>query len=370
MTEVEEITHWEMDDAIPRLDVDVDSFIVVRGDVHTKSITRRKQDNMKRSQQLVLEFEDDQHLNDLLASLSDCVSDKVSAVDPGDVEVVAESLIADSKKKFNLRSRVTPHEVDPFISNRQSDEILVVYPFGVGMNKMEAAADGLEELSWSEIPEGENQESAESTNDKKSEPGTLGTCDESSEHISTTMQTGQRSNFVEIRVEDYEKLDTGQWLNDSLVDMWMQWISRHTTCKQSSNFHFFTSHFYTTLASEGVNGVRSWTAKKNINIFEKRLIFIPINKTLHWSLCVVVNPGAIIASVDDDNDNDNEPKDRPLPCMLFFDSLNMHRKTRVHKDIVKWLNSEWKRMKGSDAEPFSKNSCRIYDPPGKNRAEV
>jgi sentrin-specific protease 7 len=128
------------------------------------------------------------------------------------------------------------------------------------------------------------------------------------------------------------------------------------------------------LASEGVNGVRSWTAKKNINIFEKRLIFIPINKTLHWSLCVVVNPGAIIASVDDDddndNDNDNEPKDRPLPCMLFFDSLNMHRKTRVHKDIVKWLNSEWKRMKGSDAEPFSKNSCRIYDPPGKNRAEV
>ena len=39
-----------------------------------------------------------------------------------------------------------------------------------------------------------------------------------------------------------------------------------------------------------------WTVNKKINVFEKKLIFIPINANLHWSLCVVVNPGLIANS--------------------------------------------------------------------------
>ena len=49
----------------------------------------------------------------------------------------------------------------------------------------------------------------------------------------------------------------------------------------------------TTLKDEGAKAVESWTANKNINVFEKKLIFVPINANLHWSLCVVVNPGHI-----------------------------------------------------------------------------
>ena len=30
-------------------------------------------------------------------------------------------------------------------------------------------------------------------------------------------------HFVTITVEDYDRLDPGEWLNDSLVDFWMQW---------------------------------------------------------------------------------------------------------------------------------------------------
>jgi len=60
-----------------------------------------------------------------------------------------------------------------------------------------------------------------------------------------------------------------------------------------SNVHFFTSHFMTTLKNNGPESVASWTAKKKINVFQKKLIFIPVNADLHWSLCVVVNPGLI-----------------------------------------------------------------------------
>lgn len=365
LSEIAEVSYCAMDDVTltnlgKEVDADLDSFIFVSGNGRMKSMSTK---NRKKDFQLVLEFDDEMQLNDLVSNLSDELDEgRIHPVPPEDIDMVAAPLISDSKNKYNLRNRVTPHKIDPFISQRKGDEILLVYPFGVDKNKMEAAADGLQELSWRETFEGENQELPEPENDNKVDSATLQTDNKSSDNIVTMKQTGQRSHFIEIRVEDYEKLDTGQWLNDSLIDMWMQWISRHISCKQSSNLHFFTSHFYTTLASEGVAGVRSWTAKKNINIFNKRLIFIPINKTLHWSLCVVVNPGAIITPVDDDEDNDL--KDRELPCMLFFDSLNMHRKARVHRDVVKWLNSEWKRTTDSNNEPFSKQSCKIYDPQG------
>ena len=41
--------------------------------------------------------------------------------------------------------------------------------------------------------------------------------------------------------------------------------------------------------------MQRWT--KRINIFEKDLVFIPINEDLHWSLAVIVNPGAELPKV-------------------------------------------------------------------------
>lgn len=70
-------------------------------------------------------------------------------------------------------------------------------------------------------------------------------------------------------------------------------ISRQESHNPNSDVHFFTTHFMTTLKKDGPKAVASWTVKKNINIFEKKFIFIPIHADLHWSLCVVVNPGLI-----------------------------------------------------------------------------
>ena len=55
-----------------------------------------------------------------------------------------------------------------------------------------------------------------------------------------------------------------------------------------------------TLASDGPQAVSSWTSKKKIDIFEKKLIFVPVNSDLHWSLAVVVNPGFIANNSDEE----------------------------------------------------------------------
>ena len=43
----------------------------------------------------------------------------------------------------------------------------------------------------------------------------------------------------------------------------------------------------------GYESVRRWT--KNVDIFAKDFIFVPINEHLHWSLMVIYRPGAYLS---------------------------------------------------------------------------
>ena len=123
-----------------------------------------------------------------------------------------------------------------------------------------------------------------------------------------------------------------------------------------NSVHCFSSHFFTTLVDKGAAGVQKWTAKKGINVFEKKFIFIPINEALHWSLCVVVNPGCIHARGEDD----------PMACLLFLDSLQAHRKKKVSNQVRKWLNSEWQRINEVSEAPFkSPGDFPLLDPRSK-----
>ena len=133
-----------------------------------------------------------------------------------------------------------------------------------------------------------------------------------------------------------------------------------------SSIHVFTSHFYSSLAKGGPKAVESWTAKKDIDVFRKKMIFIPINKNLHWSLCVVVNSKEIGRKLKNEND--------PLPCILFFDSLKAHKKDLVAKKVNSWLNAEWKRLNMSDSssnhlsradDPFNTTTMKVFAPKSK-----
>jgi hypothetical protein len=132
-----------------------------------------------------------------------------------------------------------------------------------------------------------------------------------------------------------------------------------------SDIHIFTSHFFSALKKkEGEKAVESWTAKRNIDIFKKKMIFIPINKSLHWSLAVVINAGHIMKNREDGSVTD------PFSCILFFDSLKVHAKSGVQTHVMKWLNHEWKRLgkhlSTKCEKPFTKTFFPILDPKGKS----
>ena len=107
--------------------------------------------------------------------------------------------------------------------------------------------------------------------------------------------------------------------------------------------------------------VMNWTARKNIDIFKKKFVFIPINESLHWSLCVVVNPGKIKSKSEQQNSNDE------IPCILFMDSLKAHQKNRCAKIIRKWLTYEWFRLNNTSngEQPFNQEDMRVFSPRSK-----
>ena len=145
---------------------------------------------------------------------------------------------------------------------------------------------------------------------------------------------------------------------------------------ENSVVHFFTSHFFAMLDDEGPLAVSSWIAKKNIDIFQKRFIFIPINEGRMWSLCVVVNPGSIENEFKDEEDQSD---DQDFPFILFLDSFKplreAHQKVKasVAKKVRRWLNYEAKRLGKfketfeHEANLFNWKTMEVFEPKGKQR---
>eukprot|EP00563_Minutocellus_polymorphus_P004411 CAMPEP_0181044106 /NCGR_PEP_ID=MMETSP1070-20121207/13080_1 /TAXON_ID=265543 /ORGANISM="Minutocellus polymorphus, Strain NH13" /LENGTH=1161 /DNA_ID=CAMNT_0023122511 /DNA_START=127 /DNA_END=3612 /DNA_ORIENTATION=+ len=311
-----------------------------------------------------------------------------SRLDQNQAKKYSSALIEDDRKDRQNRAsmpgkRKTRSSTRAAAAKSESSEnkIHLVFPFDAEEEIFEEACKNLQELggkvpvaseeglNWEgPVPRSGHDEhlssvsrsagAAASASEEDGEGGFSSTA-------SAPSKASTRTHFMTIRQDEMERLEQGEFLNDTLIDFFMRWIWRNDD-PETSAVHFFTSHFFTTLDEEGPAAVSSWTAKKNIDIFKKRFVFIPINESLHWSLCVVVNPGAISNEyVDEDDQSD----DQDFPCILFLDSLKAHRKARVATKVRNWLNHEAKRLgkftelfEAKNPKLFNKETMEVIDP--------
>lgn len=103
------------------------------------------------------------------------------------------------------------------------------------------------------------------------------------------------SNYqIDLTVRDFKTLRPSKWLNDNIIDYYFNMIS-----DQNPKYYSWTSHFYTTLKQKGYQGVKRWAKRRKLNVFEKSLVFIPINiSSTHWALATVDNKAKTIAYYD------------------------------------------------------------------------
>ena len=106
--------------------------------------------------------------------------------------------------------------------------------------------------------------------------------------------------------------------------------------------HIFSTHFYTALHDSGSSAVSRWTSKKNLDVFKKRFLLIPVHGRNHWSLIVVINAQDIA-------------KERRGTAggafgVVHLDSLMMHSSRKIFGHVMKWLRSEYRRLRPLSSE--------------------
>lgn len=112
-----------------------------------------------------------------------------------------------------------------------------------------------------------------------------------------------------INTEDFLCLAEDEFLNDAIIEFYIHYFINNLPPKKKDKVHVFSTFFYNHLNSNQANEkeesptfpndlsvyekrharVKKWT--KNVNIFEKDYIIIPLNEDLHWFLAIICFPG-------------------------------------------------------------------------------
>ncbi|KAJ2897200.1 SUMO1 sentrin specific peptidase 1 [Coemansia aciculifera] len=93
-------------------------------------------------------------------------------------------------------------------------------------------------------------------------------------------------NNVPVTARDVDTLGDGRWLNDEVINFYMQLImSRSEKTPGLPRVHAFNTFFYSTLRDQGYVRVKRWT--RRIKLFEMDLVIVPVHLGVHWCCAVV-----------------------------------------------------------------------------------
>ena len=109
---------------------------------------------------------------------------------------------------------------------------------------------------------------------------------------------------VNITVEDYNTLRPETFLNDTIVNVYLKHLQySKLSATDRDRVHIFSSFWFSRLTAKPNptedeqkdpvqrrhEKVKPWT--KEVNIFEKDFVVVPINENDHWFLCIICYPG-------------------------------------------------------------------------------
>ncbi|CAM9940771.1 unnamed protein product, partial [Bubo scandiacus] len=85
--------------------------------------------------------------------------------------------------------------------------------------------------------------------------------------------------------KDIQTLNNLNWLNDEIINFYMNLLMERSKEKGLPAVHAFNTFFFTKLKTAGYQAVKRWT--KKVDIFSVDLLLVPIHLGVHWCLAVV-----------------------------------------------------------------------------------
>ncbi len=187
---------------------------------------------------------------------------------------------------------------------------------------------------------------------------------------------------------DLKCLLSFNYLNDALIDFKIKLLINESPAEIRPMIHSFHCSFGKNLL-DAISGreyqaVSNWTNK--IDLFKFKYVIVPMNKGMHWSVAVIVNPYNILPTnseinevIDAEDTCEDTPSDgvsqwrmdvheditAPLCCntdsfIIFMDSLNMHNHLEMGDKLNKYLLEEWKDKKRvGELQPLRLVKCSV-----------
>ncbi|CAO2614244.1 Sentrin-specific protease 2 [Lemmus lemmus] len=157
---------------------------------------------------------------------------------------------------------------------------------------------------------------------------------------------------LQITRGDIQTLETGEWLNDEVINFYMNLLVQRNDREGSPALHAFSTFFYPKLKHGGYSAVKRWT--RRMNLFEKEIILVPIHQKVHWSLIVIdLRKRSIIYY-------DSMGHTGQSICETIFQYLQNESKTRRNIELD---SLEWKQYSMTSAEipqQLNGSDCGVF----------
>ncbi|KAM4605313.1 sentrin-specific protease 5-like [Polymixia lowei] len=148
-----------------------------------------------------------------------------------------------------------------------------------------------------------------------------------------------------LTLDDLSTLADQNWLNDQVINMYGELIMESTHHK----VHFLNSFFHQQLEIKGYEGVKRWT--KQVDLFSKSLLFVPIHLEVHWCLVTADTVKKRIYLYDS---QDNEFQEVAQDILEY---LTMEAKERQQTSFQSgWMVSVNKRS----PQQTNENDCGVF----------
>ncbi|XP_053147234.1 sentrin-specific protease 1 isoform X2 [Hemicordylus capensis] len=115
--------------------------------------------------------------------------------------------------------------------------------------------------------------------------------EEMDREIKSVLRSGNQDEVLSeafrltITRKDIQTLNNLNWLNDEIINFYMNMLMERSKQKDFPTVHAFNTFFFTKLKTAGYQAVKRWT--KKVDIFSVNILLVPIHLGVHWCLAVI-----------------------------------------------------------------------------------
>ncbi|KAK6636265.1 hypothetical protein RUM43_009924 [Polyplax serrata] len=155
---------------------------------------------------------------------------------------------------------------------------------------------------------------------------------------------------LQIKRRDLQTLKGLNWLNDEVINFYMNLIMERGKTEKLPNVYAFNTFFYPKLISTGHGSLKRWT--KKVDIFSHDLILVPIHLGMHWCMSVIDFRSKEVRYYDSMGSSNN----RCLNALLSYLEAES-----LDKKKVAYSTNDWKQINVDDIpQQMNGSDCGVF----------